>query len=105
MAEFGMQCDAITKKGDRCRCKNSTEIPTMAQQLPTGDRQQFAPVRLCSRHYNQYDKIRQAGNRMQLRDGGWLGPYNQYKYGNVVVSIPVIDWTRCKNLTVPKAWR
>jgi len=97
MATFGLQCDAITKSGQRCKNTNTWEIPT-------GYQTQYKPVRLCSCHVMMEDRLRKNNKRLPLHHDGWLGAYNKYQYGNIVTIIPVVDWETVTFIVVPKFW-
>lgn len=106
MATFGIRCDAVNKNGKRCQCKNKWEIPCVAvydARCTSYRAQEFKPVRLCVQHHWKECRLREQGKRIKLHHGGWLGAFNQHKYGNIVLDRPVVDWTKPK-LRVPKYW-
>ncbi len=97
MATFGLQCDALTKKGQQCKRKNTWEIPC-------GYETYYRPVRLCTCHRSQEERLRKDNRRLPLHHNGWLGPYNKFKYGNLVTIAEVIDWETVTSVEVPEFW-
>ena len=107
-AIFGVRCDAITKKGKRCTRKNRSEMPCIAvydARCNSYRADEFKPVRLCYCHSNIEWKLRQQGKRLKLHHVGWLGPVNQYSYGNIVINKQTVNWKTVKRLIVPKFWQ
>lgn len=119
MATFGLQCDAITKTGKRCRCKNRCEMPCAAvydARMGLYRADEFRPVRLCDRHSDAEGKLRRLGprhggtQRFKLHHGGWFGGFNKHNYGNLVLNCPSVDWSKARNWeewikkNVPKFW-
>jgi len=102
-----MQCDAIKKKGKRCTRKRMATIPC-GGTIDTGDGVrkpvEFRDVHLCGQHWNKSDELKRNGKRLKLHHGGWLGAYNSYKYGNLVIDRPDVNWETVKCLHVPKYW-
>ena len=107
-AIFGVRCDAITKNGKRCKKMNLAEIPCAAVYATTAisyRAKYFRPVRLCACHADMEWFLRKSGKRLKLHHGGWLGPLNEYNYGNLVINKPTINWSSVKRFIVPKFWR
>lgn len=107
MSVFGVQCDAISQSGKRCRCKNQWEIPCTAvydARFNSYRSDTFRPVRLCEGHAGQMFNNARIGKRLKLHHGGWLGPYNNFGYGNLVITKPTIDWSKFVTLKIPKYW-
>jgi hypothetical protein len=41
---------------------------------------------------------------LKLHHGGWLGAYNQHRFGSIVTDRPAINWDKPR-LRVPKYWQ
>ena len=107
MSTFGLQCDAITKSGSRCLCRNQWEIPCAAvydARCTSYRAETFKSVRLCQRHFFLEDRLRKSGKHLKLHHGGWLGPFNDKGFGNLVINKPTVNWKTVKRLKVPKYW-
>ncbi len=96
-AQFGVQCDALTTRGIQCRNHNRHFIPT-------GHTSHYASVHLCGRHEKKLTQLIKENKRLPLHHAGFLGAYNQYKYGYLVIDQQVVDWEQIKVLCVPKFW-
>ena len=103
---FGNQCDAITATGKRCKRLNHVFLPCMAvANAAIGQpRQTFRGVCLCRQHAALHDRKRETNDRLKLHHGGWLGAYNEYRYGNLVTTTSRINWKTAKRLIVPRFW-
>jgi hypothetical protein len=104
---FGVRCDAITKSGKRCKCKTQWEVPCVAvydARCNSYRADTFRPVRLCVRHHSEEWRLKERGQRLKLHHGGWLGAYNQHRFGSIVTDRPAINWDKPR-LRVPKYWQ
>jgi hypothetical protein len=50
------------------------------------------------------DKMYRSGHRLPLIEGGHLGGFNKYHYGNMVTRQSEIDWDSVTELTIPRFW-
>ena len=106
-AIFGVQCDAIARSGKRCKRLNRWEIPCSAvydARFNSYRADRFSPVRLCCCHKILESKLRKQGKRLKLHHGGYLGCFNKYNYGQLVITTPTVDWSKAKTVKVPKFW-
>lgn len=96
---YGCRCDALTKSGERCRRTNYDLYPT---RRSPGEKSK--PVRLCRQHAAIRDEMIPSNKRLPLIEGGFLGGWNEYGYGNMVTCEEDIDWDNVEKLTIPKYW-
>lgn len=105
--QFGLRCDALTRSGVRCHHRNNVlvhcAIGGETDPIPT-----FVwgrPVRLCRQHSNKHYRLVKQGKRLALREGGFLGPWNEHSFGNMVTEEEHIDWATAKVIHIPTFWR
>lgn len=104
--QFGCQCDALCLNGQRCTRRNHVVIPNVISGGKTGLAYVYGrQVRLCHTHANMFERLKRVDKRLPLRERGFLGAYNQYKFGSVVLSEAYIDWRDPKlSTSIPKFW-
>lgn len=100
-----MICCAIKKDGKQCTRRSTWKFPNIHSGTGIGvdDWKYGRSVNLCNQHARPFNKDKTP---IRLIHGGYLQPYNKYKYGYVVLD-KVIDWATDDLVTthfMPKYW-
>lgn len=104
---FWGRCQAL-EKGEQCKSRARWIIPCAVvrdARFNSYDAEKFKEVHLCNKHFDKEDKLRKTNKRLPLIESGFLGAFNEYKFGNLVINTPEVDWKTVKELKVPEFWR